>query len=78
MTAKTELRRLVDALSEDDAKLWLLALRDRDPHALALVAAPSDDEPATPEEDVGAAQAREQYRLGEFFTAEEAKARLLR
>ncbi len=77
MNVKDELRNFVDSLADEEAGLYLLALRDHDPHALALLTAPLDDEPTTPEEDAGAAEARAQYHRGEFLTAEEAKKRLL-
>lgn len=42
-----------------------------------LDAAPEDDEPADPEEEAGAEEARQQYFRGEGLTAEEAKRLLL-
>jgi hypothetical protein len=42
------------------------------------MAAPLDDEPTTPDEDVGAREARQEYRRGEFISADEAKHELLR
>ena len=77
MNVKEELRTFVDSLAEEDAALFLLALRDHDAHALALLTAPLDDEPTTPEEDASAAEARAQYRRGDFLTADEAKQFLL-
>lgn len=45
----------------------------RVPDALGqlLASAPIDDEPPTPDEDVGAAEAREQIAGGEVFVAED-------
>jgi hypothetical protein len=42
-----------------------------------LLMAPWDDEPSTPDEDEGAATARQEIRRGELLTAEEAKRELL-
>ena len=76
MTPKKELRRLVDALSEEDAQLWLLAMRDGDRLAFSLATAPWDDEPETPEEAAGVAEAREQIARGELLSDEELWSRL--
>lgn len=64
MTAKNELRRLVDSLTEAEAQLWLVAIRDRDPHAFTLATAPIDDEPSSPDEDVAAEEAWQEYLAG--------------
>lgn len=66
MTTKAELHHLIDELPDnatDEAARLLAALRD--PLMQALFDAPEDDEPTTPEEDAGAAEARDQYRRGE-------------
>ena len=42
-----------------------------------LLAAPLDDEPTTPDEDAGTREARREYRLGDFISADEAKRELL-
>ena len=76
MTAKKELRRLVEALSEDDAQLWLMAMRDHDRVAWSLVTAPWDDEPETPEEAAAVAVAREQLDRGETIPDQELWRRL--
>lgn len=77
LTAKEELREMVEHLDEGFAQIWLEFLRTGDPALRALLLAPIDDEPTTPEEDAGAAEALAEYRRGEFITADEAKARLL-
>ncbi len=66
MTTKAELHHMIDELPDnatDEAARLLRTLHD--PLMQALLAAPDDDEPTTPEEDAGAAEAREQYRRGE-------------
>ncbi len=69
MTIKDELYRLVDELPEGEwhaAKRYLEYLRNMgDPLLQALMAAPYDDEPTTPEEDKGAAEAWQEYLRGE-------------
>ncbi len=81
MTIKDELYRLVDELPESEwhaAKRYLEYLRNMgDPLLQALMAAPDDDEPTTPEEDKGAAEAWQEYLRGEAISAEEAKRELL-
>ena len=64
--AKSELHALVEALSEDRARLLLRGLRDGDPVLVRLALAPEDDEPSTPEEEAGAEAAWEEYRRGEW------------
>ena len=54
MTVKDDLHQLVDALSDDEASLWLDAIRSGDPMLIGMAFAPVDDEPATPDEDAGA------------------------
>lgn len=81
MTIKDELYRLVDELPEGEwhaAKRYLEHLRNMGgPLLQALMAAPYDDEPTTPEEDKGAAEAWQEYLRGEAISAEEAKRELL-
>jgi hypothetical protein len=48
----------------------------RDSLTELLADAPLDDEPVTPEEEVGAAEAREEYRRGEFVEADQLKREL--
>ena len=81
MTIKEELHRLVDELPECElygAKRFLEYLRNMgDPVLRALMEAPYDDEPTTPEEDKGAEEAWQEYRRGKAISAEEAKRELL-
>lgn len=70
MTAIDELRELVDGLSESDAWLFLAAVRDHDPVAMALLTAPLDDEPETAEEARAAAKARKQVAQGKVVSHE--------
>lgn len=73
MTARDELKALVDGMSEVDARLWLAALRDHDRVALALVSAPFDDEPETAEEHAAVEAAYEDIRAGRVVGWEELK-----
>ena len=81
MTIKDELHRLVDELPAKElhgAKRYLEYLRNMsDPVLTALLEAPEDDEPTTPEEDAGAEEAWQEYLLGEAISADEAKRELL-
>ena len=81
MTIKDDLHRLVDELPKRElhgAKRFLEYLRNMgDPVLQALMEAPEDDEPPTPEEDKGAEKARQEYRRGEGISMEEAKRELL-
>ncbi len=80
MTTRDAIHRIIDELPDGelgDVQLYLDYLRSgRDPLLLALLNAPEDDEPTTPEEDAGASEAREQYRRGDYITAEQAKREL--
>ena len=76
LTAKEELRDMVDRLDEGLAEIWLEFLRTGDPGLRSLLLAPIDDEPTTAEE-AGADEAWAEYQRGQFITAAEAKARLL-
>lgn len=81
MTAKDNLHRLVDELPKKDlhsAKRYLEYLRNMgDPVLSALMEAPEDDEPTTPEENKIAEEAWQEYLRGEGISAEEAKRELL-
>jgi hypothetical protein len=76
MTAKEKLRATVEELTETEAAAALdyIASRrngDRDALGELLGSAPIDDEPTTPEEEEGLAEAREQIARGEVISAEE-------
>lgn len=81
MTIKEELHRLVDELPKNEfhsAKRFLEYLRNMgDPVLRALMEAPYDDEPTTPEEDKVAEEAWQEYLRGEAISADEAKRELL-
>lgn len=81
MTSKKELYRLIDELPDSElhaAKRFLEYLRNMgDPMMQALMEAPYDDEPTTPEEDEGAEEGWQEYLRGEAISAEEAKRELL-
>lgn len=79
---RDKLHRLVDEIPDDEtvvAELFLEYLKGgrTDAALLADATAPWDDEPTTPEEDEGAAEAWQEYLRGEFVSVEEAKRRLL-
>jgi hypothetical protein len=76
MTAKDELRELVEGLGETEAEMWLEFLRAGDPLLRSLLTAPYDDEPETEEERAASARAREEYRLGHWKTSEQVKREL--
>lgn len=76
MTAKQQLRKRIDELTEIEAADTLAFLaRRQDCDALdqLLASAPLDNEPTTPAEDKGAREAREQIARGEVFSAEQIK-----
>ena len=81
MTVKDDLHRLVDELPKKElqsAKRYLEYLRNMgDPVQRALLEAPEDDEPTTPEENKIAEEAWQEYLRGEGISAEEAKRELL-
>ncbi|MBQ11887.1 MAG: hypothetical protein CMJ45_10090 [Planctomyces sp.] len=81
MTVKDDLHRLVDKLPKKElqsAKRYLEYLRNMgDPVQRALLEAPEDDEPTTPEENKIAEEAWQEYLRGEGISAEEAKRELL-
>ena len=77
-TTKEQLHRLIDVLPEnnlDAAEEALVGLFD--PMIWAHLTAPDDDEPTTPEEDRGAAEASQEYLRGAALSADEAKRLLL-
>lgn len=72
MTAKERLRERIETFSEQEAADALRLLDGRVDSLTALLDnAPLDDEPTTPEEDEGAAEARAQIARGEVTSAEE-------
>lgn len=75
MTAKEQLRSLVDALSEEEAATTLIVVERRRADAMleALAAAPLDDEESTDEEDRSAREAIAAYHRGEAISADEFK-----
>ncbi len=76
MTIKDDLHLLVDELPEDEALLFLDALRSRAPVLRALFLAPFDDEPETEEERRLVAEARQQLARGDVIGDEELWRRL--
>jgi hypothetical protein len=73
MTAKEKLRRLVDALSEQEAEAALIEIerrRERDPLVELLDGAPLDDEPGSDEEELGAQEAKAEIARGDVVPAE--------
>lgn len=79
---KAELHRLVDALPEREVVvarrvLEALSAAAQDEAMYSLEDAPLDDEPTTPEEDAGVAEAHEAIARGDMLSAEEAKRLLL-
>jgi hypothetical protein len=79
---RVHLHELVDALPERDLDTvhhvlrGLLAL-DGDPVLNALLNAPEDDEPVTPEEEAAVQRARAEIAAGRVYSHEEAKRILL-
>ena len=69
MSIKDDLHRLVDELPTTElhgAKRYLEYLRNMSDSLLqALMEAPEDDEPTTPEEEESVEQARQEYLRGE-------------
>ena len=70
MTVKAELQALINGMSAAEARLWLAALRDHDGVVLALISAPFDDEPETPEEAAAVARARKRAARGKVIPHE--------
>ena len=78
---KRNLHQLVDELPENElhaAERFLEYLRDvgNDPVYTALIEAPEDDEPTTPEEDQSAEEAWQEYLRGEGRSWVEAREEL--
>jgi len=83
MSIKEDVHRLVDELPESDLErllhhLEMMRVAKRDPFIQMLLDAPLDDEPTTPEEDAGAAEARDQLRRGEGESLSGMRAEFLR
>lgn len=83
MTAKERLHQLIEGLPEGDvpaAERLLICLRDvgTGPLLRALMAAPDDDEPETPEEAKAVALARRELARGEGIPWEDVRSRLLK
>lgn len=77
MTAKERLHKAIDGLSEAEAQeaLGYIVQRrgERDALGKLLEAAPTDEEPTTPDEDEDAREARAQIARGDVFSAEAIK-----
>jgi len=77
MTAKQQLRQLVDEFSEVEAAeaLDILASRRR-PNSLTelLSNAPEDDEPSSPEEEALVQEARDEIARGEMISLDDLRA----
>ena len=83
MGIKEDVHRIIDELPERDLEkllhhLKLVRAASRDPFIQALMDAPIDDEPTTPDEDAGAAEARQEIERGEGTSLSEVRAALLR
>lgn len=78
MTAKEQLRSLVNTLSEEEAATTLIVVERRRDDAMlqALAAAPLDDEVSTAEEDRSAREATAEYHRGEAISSEQLKREL--
>lgn len=79
MVSKEALHQLIDALPENElsaAERLLNELLQHDPILQALDSAPEDDEPSTPDEDLGAHEAWQEYVSGNVLSADEAKGRV--
>lgn len=79
MTQRAALHQLVDSLPEEDlpaAGRLLGGLATADPVERALLLAPADDEPETPEERAAAEEALRDVREGRTLSHVEAKRRL--
>jgi len=75
MTAKEQLRELVDELSEPEAKraLSLVKKEHEDPMVVAFRDAPKDEEPWTDEDEAAAAEGRADIAAGRTVSLEEIK-----
>lgn len=75
VTAKEQLQRRVETMSEAEAHGFLEHLGDTEPDIVAarlkaaLDCAPPDDEPLTAEDEAAIAEAREQTERGEVIPA---------
>ncbi|HEY7908268.1 MAG TPA: hypothetical protein VIC60_05310 [Thermomicrobiales bacterium] len=83
MSIKEDVHRIIDELPESDLEkvlhhLEMVRAAKRDPFIQMLMDAPLDDEPTTPEEDAGAAEARQELERGEGKSLSEVRAALLR
>lgn len=78
MTAKEQLRSLVDTLTEEEAATTLIVVERRRDDAMlqALAAAPLDDEESTDEEDRSARDAIAEYHRGEAIRSDQLKREL--
>lgn len=73
VTTKEALHRLIDDLPEDAlpaVERYLSSVRD-DAVVRALVTAPIDDEPTTPEEDASSEESWQAYRRGQYVSNED-------
>jgi hypothetical protein len=82
MTTRESLHHLIDelpecALGEAERSLSPLRTLEDDPVLRALLEAPEDDEPLTPEEEAAIEVAREDVRAGRTVSHEEARRILL-
>lgn len=50
MSVRDALRQLVEGMPDDEAQMWVDAIKTRDPLLLTLLLAPEDDEEETDEE----------------------------
>ena len=75
MTAKEQLRSLVDTLTEEEAATTLIVVERRRDDAMlqALAAAPLDDEESTEEEDRSVRDAIAEYHRGETINSDQLK-----
>ena len=83
MSIKEDVHRIIDELPESDLEkllrhLEMVQAARRDPFIQMLMDAPLNDKPTTPEEDAGAAEARQEIERGEGKTLNEVRAALLR
>ncbi len=74
MDARHAIHQLVDDLPETE----LEAAKQHLEYLQALARIPLDDEPSSPEEDASCKKAWEEYKRGEYMTAEEAEGELFK
>jgi len=80
MTTKERLHRLIATRPEpqlDTAERLLTSLREVDAFAIALVNAPEDDEPETPEEAAAVAEGKAALARGDVHSLTAVRAELL-